>query len=163
MQPAAMPTDPDTAHADTSLPHSAQHQPPPCFATGPVCLRTMHASLPRGHCRLLDRLGQGGLGDHAFLVALLVVPLLDFCELRRLPETNLRAASGLDPHQWNSAINELVRLGALRRIWPRSPNRRIPAFRLARHFQLPPAGCSAAATLPAGQGASDTAHDDSTP
>ncbi|CAM2197916.1 protein of unknown function [Paraburkholderia kururiensis] len=106
--------------------------PPGCSATGPVSILGLHAALPRAHGLLLDALGRCGLGDDAFLVALVVVPLLDFTELRRLPDAHLRSECGLDGARWNHAIDELVRLGALRRSWPRSPSRRIPAFRLAR-------------------------------
>ncbi|GAB6852474.1 hypothetical protein [Paraburkholderia kururiensis] len=119
-----------------SHPPGPLHAAPACPATGPVSILGLHAALPRAHHVLLGELGRQGLGDDAFLVALVVVPLLDFTELRRLPDAHLRSECGLDGARWNHAIDELVRLGALRRTWPRSPNRRIPAFRLAR--RLPP-------------------------
>lgn len=107
----------DRTPPDTNEPAALPCVPSPlCFAAGPVCLCAMHADLSREHHRFLDQFDHCALGNHAFLVALLVVPLLYFCELCR--------------------------------IWPRSPNRRIPAFRLARHFHLPDycTACSARAT-----------------
>ncbi|GAB6852762.1 hypothetical protein [Paraburkholderia kururiensis] len=117
-------------------------RPQPCPASDPVSIQTMHAALTRGQLMLLHQLGRCALGDDAFLVALLVVPLLDSSELRRLPEANLRTACGLNGARWNHAIDELVRLGALRRIWPRSPNRPIAAFRLATCLRVPVAACA---------------------
>ncbi|MEJ8799484.1 hypothetical protein WKR88_24685 [Trinickia caryophylli] len=85
--------------------------------------------------RFLVRLVEYAVSDDAFLVALLIVPLLDFGQQRPIPDVDLRAVCGFDARRWTDAVNELVRLGALQRSRARLPARRVSAFRLGSQFR----------------------------
>lgn len=110
--------------------------PMPCLAIpGAVSVKTLHAALSNVQRTFLARLVEHALSDDAFLVALLVVPLLDFGQQRPIPDLDLRAACGFTARRWTDAVNELVQLGALQRSRPRLPARRMSAFRLGSQFR----------------------------
>ncbi|WP_080433473.1 hypothetical protein [Burkholderia ubonensis] len=102
---------------------------------GAMSVKTLHEALSHAQRTFLTQLVEHALSDDAFLVALLVVPLLDFGQGRPIPDIDLRAVCGFTVSRWTDAIDELVHLGALQRSRPRLPARRMPAFRLGSQFR----------------------------
>ncbi|RQZ67513.1 MULTISPECIES: hypothetical protein [Burkholderia] len=102
---------------------------------GAMSIKALHAALSHAQRTFLAQLVEYALSDDAFLVALLIVPLLDFGQGRPIPDIDLRAVCGFTVRRWTDAVDELVGLGALQRSRPRLPARRMSAFRLGSQFR----------------------------